>query len=402
MEKVKGIVMRSSNRTIIICTEKGDFLEIPTPKDTPQVGQTIEVSIKPKHLLRFDYAKLRPIAAAAMLLMTIAFAAFYYLLVPNLAVASVALDLDKGIELILNRDGKVINIQDVKGGSNLLDGITVQGMDVYQAVNLILDNANNKGTLNPTTNLVMASIVPLNRWGTEIVDRAKLEITIRDEMLSLKISGNILVAQTDQKAQKEAQQHGMTVNTHLVFNRCQEQGVNVYPEALQDNVQKALIDAKVDLSSLFPNESIKVTAFIDGENSEESKQHAYEQTNSGQIDEYKQSLETAAKQSTEQPKSKEHSTFPVGNLYKPETNIPSDQHNSNEDSQTIKPVLPATPPANPPIIPSNTSQQHPKNDSQELPDTSAQQPRNSDQEEPAARDLGQRDRNNKQDDSKDH
>jgi len=43
MEKTKGIVMRTSSKVTVIFTKKGDFLEIPTPKEPPVVGQTIEV-----------------------------------------------------------------------------------------------------------------------------------------------------------------------------------------------------------------------------------------------------------------------------------------------------------------------------------------------------------------------
>lgn len=260
MEKTKGIVMRTSSKVTVIFTKKGDFLEIPTPKEPPVVGQTIEVDLNPKRLSVFHNSALKYATAAAVLLLVLSISVFSLLFIPNMAVASVALDINKGIELLINKEGKVIKVQDVNGGSSIVDGISIKGLDVYQAVDLIMENANNKGTLNETQNLVLASVVPVNKWGTQIIDTEKLRNSIRDEMTSRNLSGSVVVGQTNQKIRQEAKQQGMTVNSYLIYDRCEEKGIAVQPDTLRNDAQKALVDANVSVATLFPEESFEVRA----------------------------------------------------------------------------------------------------------------------------------------------
>ena len=160
MMKTKGIVMRTSPKVTVVFTKKGDFLEIPTPKELPIVGQIIEVTIKTRRLPWFHNSTMKYAFTAAVLFLVLSISVCF-LFIPNMAVASVALDINKGVELLINKDGKVIRAQDVNGGSSLVEGISIEGLDAYQAVDLILENANHKGTLNETENLILASVVPI-------------------------------------------------------------------------------------------------------------------------------------------------------------------------------------------------------------------------------------------------
>ncbi|WP_052090561.1 anti-sigma factor domain-containing protein [Desulfosporosinus sp. HMP52] len=270
MEKTKGIVMRTSPKLTVIFTDKGDFLEISTPKEPPIVGQTIEVIIKPQRIPSFHNSWLK-YSTAAVLLFVFSITAFYLLFLPNMAVASVALDINKGIELLVNNQGKVIKVRDINGASSLSEGISIKGLDVYQTVNLIVENANNKGMLNEKQNLVLASVVPVNKWGNQMIDTEILRNTIRDEMIRRNLSGSVVVGQTNQKTQQQAQQQGMTVNSYLIYDRCEEKGITVQPDTLRNNVQKALVDANVSVSSLFPEESLEVRAQNWKDNSEDTK-----------------------------------------------------------------------------------------------------------------------------------
>ncbi|MCO5385399.1 MAG: anti-sigma factor domain-containing protein [Desulfosporosinus sp.] len=238
MGKIKGIVMRTSPKLTVIFTEKGDFLEISTPAETIKVGQTIEVDLKPQRLSSCHNSWLKYSTTAAVLLLIFSITAFYLLFIPNMAVASVALDINKGIELLVNNQGKVIKVRDVNGASTLLEGISIEGLDVYQTVNLIVENAHNKGIFNETQNLVFASVVPINKWGNHLIDTEILRNMIRNEMLRRNLSGNVVVGQTNQIIQQKAQQQRMTVNGYLVYDRCEEKGIAVQPETLRNDVQK--------------------------------------------------------------------------------------------------------------------------------------------------------------------
>lgn len=270
MNKTKGLVMRTSPKVTGIFTQEGDFVEIPTPKGSPMVGQTIEVHLNPRRLFVLSHSILRNASVAAVLFLVLSISV-YYLFIPNMAVASVALDINKGVEILINKDGKVIKVQGVNGGSSIVEGLAIKGLDVYQAVDLIIGNVNNKGTFNATHNLILASVVPVNRWGTHIIDTEKLRNSIRDEMTRENMFGSVVVSQVDQKIQHEAKQQGMTVNGYSIYTRCEEQGISVQPDTLRDDAQKALADAKVSVASLFPEESFEVRAQDGKGNSTDAK-----------------------------------------------------------------------------------------------------------------------------------
>ena len=177
-----------------------------------------------------------------------------------MAVASVALDINKGVELMINNDGKVIKVQDVNGGLSIVDGLSIKGLDVYQALDLILENAHQKGTINETHDLILASVMPVNKWGTQLIDTGKLRNSIRDEMTRRNMTGSVVVSQANEKIQQDAKQQRMTVNSYLIYNRCEEKGIAVQQDALRNDAQRALLDAKVSISTLFPEESCEVRA----------------------------------------------------------------------------------------------------------------------------------------------
>ena len=261
MEKTRGIVMRTSPKVTVIYTQKGDFLEIPTPKEPPVLGQTIEVNLNPRHLFSFHNSTLKYGAVAAILLMVLSISVFSLLFIPNRAVASVALDINhnKGVVLSLNKDGKVIKGPKVNDGLSVLTGINPQGLDVYQTVDLIIDNANHKGMLNETQNLVLLSVIPLNNREPQMIDLEKLRNTIHDAMTHRNLSGSVVVSQANQKIQLEALQQGMTVNGYLIYTRSQNKGIAVQADTLRQDVQKAMVDANVTVVSLFPEESFVVS-----------------------------------------------------------------------------------------------------------------------------------------------
>ena len=74
------------------------------------------------------------------------------------------------------------------------------------------------------------------------------------------IFGSVVVIQANQKLQQEAKQQGMSVNSYLIYNRCEEKSIAVQPDSVRNNAQKALVDVKVSAASLFPEECYEVKA----------------------------------------------------------------------------------------------------------------------------------------------
>ena|GEM_PF-5407923 len=77
-----------------------------------------------------------------------------------------------------------------------------------------------------------------------MIHTGKLRNAIRDEMICRKQSVSVFVGQTDLKIQQAAKQQRMTINSYLIYNRCEEKGIAVQPDTLRNDVQKAPIPSK--------------------------------------------------------------------------------------------------------------------------------------------------------------
>ncbi|CDX00855.1 Anti-sigma factor N-terminus [Desulfitobacterium hafniense] len=275
MEKTKGIVMRTSKKVTAIYTEQGDFIEVPTPKEVPQVGDMIEVDIKRKRLPINSQSWLKYATSAAVLFLTLSLATFNLLALPNMAVASVSLDINKGIELLVNKDGEVIEIHDIDGGAYMYEGLSLADQDTYQAIKLIIDNAVKTGDLKESENLIFVRIVPLSKWFKTNLDDEQLKNSIQSEMTRLNISGNLVVGESSKEVLKEAQKHAMSLNDHIMYKRFQENRINMQPETIRNgDTQQVLSEANVNVTELFRGECTEVRSSMKSNRNEEHSKDA--------------------------------------------------------------------------------------------------------------------------------
>lgn len=257
MPKSQGIVMKTTKDSTIIYTAAGDFLQIPTPKIQPVIGDVIEVDSALRKTFKHSLWKLTSVAA--MLLLVLSLTLFNVLSVPRTAAASVVLDFSQSVELVVNKEAKVIDVRNLNGNSGLISGDTLKGMEVYQAVDLILNKANSAGLMPQNKNLVLASIIPTNSANLNVVDADKLRSDMREEMLKGKMFGDMMVMKVEPGIQQKASQLGMTVNDYQIYSRFAQRGSNINPEAFRSgNIPNVLAEAHVSLESLFPQESCQI------------------------------------------------------------------------------------------------------------------------------------------------
>lgn len=259
MKKAKGVVMRISGNKTVIYTNEGDFLEIPTPKKKPLVGQAIEVDLAPRRTFSKS-SLLKYAVTAAALVLVLALGLFNPLFGPRVAVAAVELDINQGVELLVNKEGKIVKVHDTGQDSNkFIEGLELKGLDIYEAVQLILKNGGTKGVLGKEQNLVMVSVVPMDGRGAKVVDPKKLRGVVREEMLNQNIYGVVMVGQVNEETKRKAKSLGMTVNNYLVYERCRQDGLDIKADVFRGgDVQAALAKADVPLPKLFPEEYFEV------------------------------------------------------------------------------------------------------------------------------------------------
>jgi len=252
--------MKTSKKATILYTESGDYLEIKTPKAAPTLGQVMEIDIPvPKPL---SHRLLKIGSLAAILLLALSLSIFNLVSGVNTAVASVVLDMDTSMELLIDRDAKVLDvINETQGPGNSASNLPLRGMDIYAAVELVIDKANAQGVFDQGDGLILTSIIPMdNQSSDDVVDQAKLRESIERHMLEKNISANMMVSKTDKNTQKTAQSLGMSVNYYQIYKRILEKGLSVTSDGSSSKDALHMMgEANATLTSLFPNESMSIS-----------------------------------------------------------------------------------------------------------------------------------------------
>lgn len=259
MQKITGIVMKTSKKVTILYTESGDYLEIKTPKGAPTLGQVLEIELPEPKPLR--HRLLRFASVAAILILALSLSVFNFISGPNTAVAAVVIDMDSSMELLINRDAKVLKAIDVtqRSGDSPANQ-QLEGMDLYTVVDLIIDKAHQEGVFNQADRLILTSIIPMNNQPVDVIDQAKLRESIERHMLQENISANMMVIESDETTRIAAQSLGMSVNHYHIYKRIQEKGLIVTTDSSNSkDTHRMLAEAKTTLMSLFPKESMIIS-----------------------------------------------------------------------------------------------------------------------------------------------
>ncbi|BAE86304.1 anti-sigma factor domain-containing protein [Desulfitobacterium hafniense] len=258
MKKVKGIVMKTSKMTSIVYTSSGDYLKVKTPKPSPLVGQVIEVEVQSSKSFSRGFIKYGSIAAAMVLALTLSL--FNIFSVPKAAVASIIMDLDTSMEIQVDKDAKILGVNESNQGSKgTPSDLNLEGIDIYKAVELIIDKANTEGAFEQK-NLILTSIVPIDSKYEGIIDEDRLRNSIESYMLENDISADMMVIEINEETLQQARKSGMSVNHYQVYKRIQEQGLTTSPSLSDSNdALHMMSEANTTLESLFPHESMTIT-----------------------------------------------------------------------------------------------------------------------------------------------
>lgn len=252
MEKIKGIVLRLDKKTMVVVTDEGDFLNVPVPASRPNPGETVEVIIKPARGFTVPYWMR---VAVAMLILVLSLGLAKPLLLPQ-AVAAVSMDLTSGVELKIDKDNKVLDAKaNNPEGQKVLQGLDLEGKDIYQAVNLVTLRAAELGFLKQSKgNTIMVTVAPLTAEEKLAVDRDRLQQTMHDELVKQKYEGYLVVNRTENELRQEAEKMGLTVNQYLLWERSQAQGNKIDIEKVKEQpVQNYVVKDKNEIQRMFPD-----------------------------------------------------------------------------------------------------------------------------------------------------
>lgn len=252
MEKMKGIVLRIDKKNMVVVTDEGDFLTLPVPVRRPNPGETVEVNVKLARGFTVPYWMR---VAVAMLILVVSLGLAKPLLLPQ-AVAAVSMDLTSGLELKIDKENKVLEAKaNNPEGQKLLQGLVLEGRDIYQAVNLITNRAAELGYLKQNKgSTIMVTVAPLSSDKKLAVDRDRLQQTMHDELARSNYEGYLVVNRTGTELRQEAEKMGLTVNQYLMWERAQVQGNNIDVETIREQAfQEYVVKDKTEIQRMFPD-----------------------------------------------------------------------------------------------------------------------------------------------------
>jgi len=250
--KTSGVVMEMNTKKdkVTVYTSNGQFLEVPAPGYAVNPGEIIEVLTNETkgHKQKMFIRGFLPAAAAVLALFM--FLGIYLTVFSVPASAYVALDFNPSLELEVNRDARVTSARSYnEGGQKILNELNLKDIDVYKAVDLIMERALSEGFIkNNMENVVMASVVPMDNHNA--VSKKDLQAVIEATFKEKKLNGYVSIQMSSEKHREEALKEGLSVNRYMVMNRYHEIGNNISAEEMNDRNMMELTESK-EVSTMF-------------------------------------------------------------------------------------------------------------------------------------------------------
>ncbi|KUO58415.1 MAG: hypothetical protein APF84_01600 [Gracilibacter sp. BRH_c7a] len=256
MNKIRGMVLRVEERQVVVVTEEGDYLKVKMPVRRPSPGETIEIPVKKPISFQPYYV------AAAILIFFMVFGVLKPFATPPVF-ASVTLDMTPSVQLTIGKSNLVIQSQAQNPeGEKLLKELDLEGLDVYQAVNLMTSKAAEMNFFDSKSkNLALATIIPLREAPNETsIDKNKIMQVIHDEMYERKYDGYVVVNQASKEIIQQAEESGLPLNRYMLMQKYGEQGIEISPETLKDYSPSQIMQSnQMPLSKAFPGDWCEVS-----------------------------------------------------------------------------------------------------------------------------------------------
>lgn len=234
---ISGRVLEIRDKHLVVLTEDGQYLQIDRHGKAIRRGQAIEVPlVRKKTKKSFVYGTV--LAVAAVLLLAI---------LPGLggiaglgpaAENYLTVDINPSVEITFGNDLKVTAFRAInREGEKLLAGM-VPGLQLYVAVEHILDRAVLFSYLDmdQMDNVVMLTLV-CSKGKDEIL--TGLEDTARLRLSALNIEGQLVVAETNVRERNKALNEGISLNRY-VLRQAEPQGkpADMPTEPLRDILER--------------------------------------------------------------------------------------------------------------------------------------------------------------------
>ncbi|GAB2723694.1 YusW family protein [Paenibacillus thermoaerophilus] len=253
-----GIVMKITEQCIVVLCEDGKFRNLPHPPVMPKLGDAIpvpaaEITIKRSRWQRLQ--KYRFLAATLLLLCGITML-FTFIEIPAQPVALVAIDINPGFELFVDRKGKIKKAVLVNDDANwIVPDQQLIGKEFYAAARIIINKAEEQGYLGIQADKrwIWVSVVDFGPSSFD-VDVNKIISESRDYRFE-KFDAN-------EQQMEQAKKAGLTLNKYMVYERAKQIGIELDVEQLRSHsITSSFIRAGIDPEQFFekPSENMDAT-----------------------------------------------------------------------------------------------------------------------------------------------
>lgn len=240
MKKVKGIVLESTKKKLILLTCEGEYRSLPARGKLYPPGA--EVEIAPAMLP----ANLPVFAAAAAVLLVMAFTLLWHTAVTRPA-AYLALDINPSILLLLDSDASVISTEALNNEGEILGKeLELKGELAVTALELILQEAGSRGYLaGERDNMVLLALAAPSDY---VLGDALLRQSASQQLLSLKVDSYLKISTTTPEAAQEAMQKEVSLNAVLLAEELAVKGLLPLQDKNDEDEQEKTAAAKAEIN----------------------------------------------------------------------------------------------------------------------------------------------------------
>ncbi len=252
---VKGILLQLKGPFGVVMTADGRFVRVfVTTKDCIP-GQEVEGRELTLPSLKQGLA----VASILLILLTGLWANFRI----NPAVAYVALDINPSLELAVNDTGVVIGAKGLdQDGRDLLAKVHPKKLEIYRAVELLVEGAAQSHYLNDRNNVVLTTVTSIKE-NAVVIDEEKLQLAVKKKAEKLTTPVKIVSQEATAKEHKEANHRGLSVGRYLIYQGSSHKGKEVSIEEVKTKGLGQLEKEKgIRLEQMVPQANFKGKVWI--------------------------------------------------------------------------------------------------------------------------------------------
>jgi hypothetical protein len=228
MSELHGVVVKVTDKHIVMLCNNGTFKNIPRSKDHfPLIGERIFYKRKTKLFQAKGWMALVSVACLLFLMFT---------MVPlkNAEAAYiVAIDINPSIEVCLDENLKGMSIRTLNSDGDLIvSQLEYKGKDLSHIIHSIIAQCAKKHYISSDGNaLVSTTIIPTRDEGK--LTPNQVEYMVHSSLKEHKVTADVKVEVGSKQLLKVAHENNLSVNKYKVFKDYQDNGVDVSPETVR-------------------------------------------------------------------------------------------------------------------------------------------------------------------------